>query len=179
MPSTLPTLFHLHQNIPFSSTCSCQHSYYQHIIIICFQSQDHVSLGCWCSIQRHYAEGIRGVLKSSLCSVSSCEPWHGDCVHPEGPFFLIRSLHYRLTEVPFWLFTSEFEFSLCFIFCDGLIYAHHKNKQTKKYVEVLPPSYSRMWPYLELGSLQMWIVELKWSHTAVGWAYNPEWLVSL
>ena len=179
MPSTLPTLFHLHQNIPFSSTCSYQHSYYQHIIIICFQSQDHVSLGCWCSIQRHYAEGIRGaeiqlVLSLQLWALAWWlrPPW--GTIFPNS-----HSLHYRLTEVPFWLFASESEFSLCFIFCDGLIYALHKNKQTNKYVEVLTPSYSRMWPYLELGSLQMWIVELKWSHTAVGWAYNPEWLLSL
>lgn len=179
VPSTLPTLFHLHQNIPFSSTCSCQHSCYQHVIIICFKSQDHVSLGCWCSIQRHYADGIRG---AEIQLVLSLQLWAlAWWLHPPwGTIFPNSySLHYRLTAVPFWLFTSEFEFSLCFIFCDGLIYALHKNKQTKKYVEVLTPSYSRMWLYLELGSLQMWIVELKWSHTEVGWAYNPEWLVSL
>lgn len=137
-----------------------------------------VSLGCWCSTQRHYAEGIRGaeiqrVLSLQLWALAWWlrPPW--GTIFPNS-----HSLHYRLRGPFLTRVTSEFGFSLCFIFYDGLIYALHKNKQTKKYVEVLTPSYSRRWPYLELGSLQMWIVEFKWSHTAIRCTYNPEWLVS-
>ena len=30
----------------------------------------------------------------------------------------------------------------------------------------------RMWPHF-IGSLLMWLVKLKWSHTGLGWALNP------
>ena len=35
----------------------------------------------------------------------------------------------------------------------------------------------RMWPYLEIGALQMWL-KLKWCSTAADWAHDPVWPVS-
>ena len=37
------------------------------------------------------------------------------------------------------------------------------------------PQYIRMWPYLEIGSLQKY---LRWGHTGRGWAFNSVWLTS-
>ena len=30
-----------------------------------------------------------------------------------------------------------------------------------------------MWPYLEIRSLPMWLINLKWDHTELRWALNP------
>ena len=32
----------------------------------------------------------------------------------------------------------------------------------------------RMWPHF-IGSLLMWLVKLKWSHTGLGWALHHDW----
>lgn len=61
-----------------------------------------VSLGCWYSIQRHHAEGIRG---AEIRLVLSLQLWAlAWWLHPPwGTIFPnSHSLHYRLTEVPFW-----------------------------------------------------------------------------
>ena len=54
------------------------------------------------------------------------------------------------------------------------------NHISSKFIYWSPtPRYLRMWPYLELGSLQMWLVKLEWGHTGMGGVPNPTWLMFL
>lgn len=54
------------------------------------------------------------------------------------------------------------------------------NHMSSKFIYWSPtPHYFRMWPYLELGSLQMWLGKLEWGHTGMGGVPNPTWLMFL
>lgn len=49
----------------------------------------------------------------------------------------------------------------------------------KRVLKSLLPVPYRMWPYLEIGSLWMQLVKLRWSPTGLEWTLHLVWLMSL